>query len=178
MQLCFYTIEIPYRYMKKIIGRPPDEIGDDSAYYQCKVNPKWIFENHIIFNCNYQLYTNDNESDNESDNYDKDSDEYVRRVGINATFDEDINDVQICDFGDDYMGFGDDYVDSINLYNFILQFNNISTSIQKNIIIRDFINKYTILFNDIPKIKYYQNTNDIIEKVEGKYLSINLNIKK
>ncbi len=154
----YYTLEMPYRYLKKIMGREPDDKGDNSmTYYECEVNACWYFSNYQIINYDYQFYVD----------LDKYTELPVRKVGIEANFKENIDDIEICEF------MGDNDIGDVDFYKTHVIFKNDLTINKINEIINYLIKEYTSIFNDTPTITYRENK--MINTVNGEYIKLKYN---
>ena len=150
---------MPYRYLKKLIGREPDKYGDNQSYLYCQVNPKWYFDKYDVISYDYKWFVDrDTDSDIEPELP-------VRYVGINAFYSEATEDIKVTDIFDD-----DNYVGDILFYDVIIKFNDKINNQDKTNILIELIERYTNIFGDVPKIELLANK--MIKNVVGKYIKI------
>jgi hypothetical protein len=149
-----YRLYMPYRYLLKLMGREPDEIGNNDRYLDCCVNPVWHFDEFDVQSWDYNWFT------------DRDTNILlpVREVGANAVYEEDPGDVKVNE------NYEDDYAGIIDFYYINLLFKNNISDDKKNSIVHDLIKKYVHMFNDEPNIEY--QADKMIQNVDGKYIKM------
>lgn len=150
--------------MKKIIGRPPDETGDNNLFYTADCLPLWRFSNYTIISLSYDDFTFFNKKTQQIE------EQKIRNIGKNIIPKGDINDYFILSDSDEENYHQDDnFIGDINYYYFYLKFNDDISTVQANNIVKDFIQQYTLLFNDQPIIEL---KNGIIYKATGEHLKM------
>jgi hypothetical protein len=95
-----YNFQMPFRYLKQLLGREPDARGDNMKYLDCKVNAQWFFEKYKIINYDYYFWID----------LDTELEEPIRYVGVNVKCKEDKNDLKIIDY------YPDNYVSDVIFY--------------------------------------------------------------
>ena len=163
-----YAFYMPYRYIVKLIGRPPDETGDDRAYMSADVLPRWNFDNYVIRDTCFNDFTYFDKRTQQNEKL------KVRYVGKKANYKEDIDDVYVYseeeEFSDEEINDrANYYVGDVEFFHCKLIFDENLTYEQTDKIIENIINDYVSLFNEQPIVEI---KNKKINSVKGEYINL------